>query len=276
MPLASTRQGEPAARRGVPWNVMSILEAQPSPTGDFAMELTIVSAGLACVIAAIAGGGLKTFHVEVPGIASLSRQILLGMFGVLLLVVGFWNPLGFAIGSEGLLATDQGAVPAADGLGADVDLRDNGGSESESDNGDSGGAEGHGSRDRAFDVALGVTIAPGMPAAGAGELEDIGAQDTYRFEGRAGGRISIVTEALDDDQHCRGTFSPYLDVFDPLGGDLDGAGRSSWLSGSTSCRAHAFDLPMDGTYELVVAGPLDATGVGTYQLRLVDLSGDRS
>lgn len=44
---------------------------------------------MAFVGAAIVGGGLVAFKVEIPLVDSLPRQILLGVFGTVLLVVGF-------------------------------------------------------------------------------------------------------------------------------------------------------------------------------------------
>ncbi|MFL5401413.1 MAG: hypothetical protein ACJ8BF_01175 [Gemmatimonadales bacterium] len=50
------------------------------------MKETILGAGLACLIAAVIGGGLKGFGLEVPIISSLRRQVALGILGVLLIV----------------------------------------------------------------------------------------------------------------------------------------------------------------------------------------------
>lgn len=51
------------------------------------METTLLTVGLVCVIAAIVGGGLRAFQIELPGIASVRRQALLGGFGILLIVL---------------------------------------------------------------------------------------------------------------------------------------------------------------------------------------------
>ena len=60
------------------------------------METTLVSAGLACVIAAVVGGGLKAFGIELPVLGSLARQLLLGGLGVILVLGGarpdWWKP----------------------------------------------------------------------------------------------------------------------------------------------------------------------------------------
>lgn len=50
------------------------------------MGATLLSAGIACIIAAIVGGGLKAFGIEIPALASGRRQAALGAFGGLLLV----------------------------------------------------------------------------------------------------------------------------------------------------------------------------------------------
>lgn len=52
------------------------------------MQSTLIVAGVVFVGAAIVGGGMVAFKVEVPLIDSLPRQVLLGAFGMTLLVVG--------------------------------------------------------------------------------------------------------------------------------------------------------------------------------------------
>src|SRR5262245_11061099 len=49
------------------------------------MATTILTTGLACIIAAIIGGGLKAFGIDIPIFESLKRQILLGGFGFFLM-----------------------------------------------------------------------------------------------------------------------------------------------------------------------------------------------
>lgn len=62
------------------------------------LETTLLTVGLVCVVAAIVGGGLRAFNIELPGIASVGRQALLGSFGILLIVLAlvgvsrFGNP----------------------------------------------------------------------------------------------------------------------------------------------------------------------------------------
>ncbi len=55
------------------------------------MEATLLTVGLACVVAAIVGGGLKAFNIELPGVASLGRQVLLGGFGLLLTTLALFG-----------------------------------------------------------------------------------------------------------------------------------------------------------------------------------------
>src|SRR5215467_12360940 len=52
------------------------------------MNNTFVVAGLASPLAAIVGGGLKAFGIEVPLLKSLFRQIVLGVVGIVLLAFG--------------------------------------------------------------------------------------------------------------------------------------------------------------------------------------------
>ena len=58
------------------------------------IEVTIVTAGIVCVIAAIIGGGLTARGFKVPVIGPGRRQVGLGTFGALLLVVGLLLELG--------------------------------------------------------------------------------------------------------------------------------------------------------------------------------------
>lgn len=55
------------------------------------METVLLSAGIACLIAAIVGGGLKAFGIEIPMLQSLARQLLLAALGVILVMVSFVN-----------------------------------------------------------------------------------------------------------------------------------------------------------------------------------------
>jgi hypothetical protein len=54
------------------------------------MQTTLLNVGLACIIGAIVGGGLKAFGVEIPVFSSLRRQAALGGLGVLLAGGGMW------------------------------------------------------------------------------------------------------------------------------------------------------------------------------------------
>ena len=49
------------------------------------LSTILVSAGIAFVAAAILGGGLRAFQIDIPLIAGRSRQVLLGVFGLLLI-----------------------------------------------------------------------------------------------------------------------------------------------------------------------------------------------
>jgi hypothetical protein len=56
----------------------------------------VLIAGIVCVIAAIVGGGLKAFGIEMPILKNSSRQLSLGAFGIVLLAIaltfGLHNP----------------------------------------------------------------------------------------------------------------------------------------------------------------------------------------
>jgi hypothetical protein len=56
------------------------------------METVLLTSGIACVIAAAAGGGLKAFNIEIPVLSSPRRQIGLAALGVALGVAAFLVP----------------------------------------------------------------------------------------------------------------------------------------------------------------------------------------
>jgi hypothetical protein len=55
------------------------------------MREKLVTTGLACIIAAVVGGGLKAFGLEIGVISSVSRQGLLASLGVALLIAGVYT-----------------------------------------------------------------------------------------------------------------------------------------------------------------------------------------
>jgi hypothetical protein len=52
------------------------------------MDNIFLISGLACLIAAVVGGGLKAFGIEVPVLASRGRQLALGVLGLIFLAIG--------------------------------------------------------------------------------------------------------------------------------------------------------------------------------------------
>jgi len=55
-----------------------------------AMTTTLLCAGLACIIAAVVGGRLKAYGIEVPVLQSVPRQVILGVFGMILVIISFF------------------------------------------------------------------------------------------------------------------------------------------------------------------------------------------
>ena len=53
------------------------------------MESTLLTAGLACIIAAVVGGGLKAFNIEIPVLRTWPRQIALFALGIVLCLIAF-------------------------------------------------------------------------------------------------------------------------------------------------------------------------------------------
>jgi len=84
------------------------------------MGTAILSAGLACVIAAVVGGGLKAFSIEVPQLSSRPRQVVLFILGVILIVVsmsvGSSNDAGTQTTSNAQPAQQAVAQP----IGSDI------------------------------------------------------------------------------------------------------------------------------------------------------------
>ncbi|HUY93918.1 MAG TPA: hypothetical protein VMU71_01425 [Terracidiphilus sp.] len=72
------------------------------------MSTAILSAGLACIIAAVVGGGLKAFDIEIPALKSLLRQVILGVLGVLLIFVSMHVNSGNSAAAQ----TSPSAPPA--------------------------------------------------------------------------------------------------------------------------------------------------------------------
>jgi hypothetical protein len=66
------------------------------------MRQAFLIAGLASVIAAVVGGGLKAFGIEIPVLSSRTRQTILGLLGVIL--------IGAAILNQGPSRSDQDCV----------------------------------------------------------------------------------------------------------------------------------------------------------------------
>lgn len=72
------------------------------------MQETLLAAGIACLIAAVIGGGLKAFGIEIPALESGARQVALGILGVILVVLATW-----VVGQDSSsVSTDQDSQPS--------------------------------------------------------------------------------------------------------------------------------------------------------------------
>ncbi len=78
------------------------------------MENTLLGAGIACLIAAVIGGGFKAFGVDIPLISSRPRQVLLGAVGLLMILgaVAMKHP-GMPGTSGGGVEPGRSPAPAA-------------------------------------------------------------------------------------------------------------------------------------------------------------------
>ena len=52
------------------------------------MNITLILIGVGCIIGAIAGGGVKLVQIELSPVSSLRRQLILGCFGLVLVLFG--------------------------------------------------------------------------------------------------------------------------------------------------------------------------------------------
>src|SRR2546421_10804278 len=77
------------------------------------MNTTLITAGIAFIAAAIVGGGLKAFGVEVPAFASIKRQLLLAVFGgVLILAALVKHPVSTSREAEAWNSNPAAPIPA--------------------------------------------------------------------------------------------------------------------------------------------------------------------
>lgn len=77
------------------------------------MHQTILVAGIACLIAAIVGGGLKAFQIEIPVVNSPVRQTILGSVGLAMIGVGLFQPFTLREGAGS--ASEEASPPSVDG-----------------------------------------------------------------------------------------------------------------------------------------------------------------
>lgn len=76
------------------------------------MHQTILVAGIACLIAAIVGGGLKAFQIEIPVVNSPVRQTILGGVGLAMIGVGLLQPFSVRSGAG---STSEDSPPVSSG-----------------------------------------------------------------------------------------------------------------------------------------------------------------
>lgn len=83
------------------------------------MATDLLTTGLACIIVAVVGGGLKAFGIELPALTSRSRQVLLGTLGVGLAGSGLWLGRAAAAADAGLTLSTWTLIKAVDDSGKD-------------------------------------------------------------------------------------------------------------------------------------------------------------
>lgn len=71
------------------------------------MNDTLVILGVICVIAAVVGGGLSALGVQLPPILSVRRQVVLGLVGIGLVILGKWGSQPFPVPAPTPTQTDS-------------------------------------------------------------------------------------------------------------------------------------------------------------------------
>ncbi len=98
-----------------------------------AVQQTIFITGLTCLIAAIVGGGLRAFGIEIPLLSSRARQLILGLLGLILITAGVmppnsWDVIirpngGKILQTDGVISVRCTASPHAIPAGGQVEIR---------------------------------------------------------------------------------------------------------------------------------------------------------
>lgn len=82
------------------------------------MHGLLVTVGVACIIAAVIGGGLKAFGIEFPALTSAARQVMLGVLGVCFIAIG--SDGGATAGAVNEASTTAMPVATTAEVGADT------------------------------------------------------------------------------------------------------------------------------------------------------------
>src|SRR5215467_7511710 len=79
------------------------------------MAQTLLVVGLACIVAAIVGGGLTAFQVQMPALTSRVRQVMLAALGLVLIGASFFlgRPSGVEAPQRAAAPPTSAAPPAA-------------------------------------------------------------------------------------------------------------------------------------------------------------------
>jgi hypothetical protein len=232
------------------------------------MEATLVLAGLGCLAAAIAGGGLKGFGLEVPVLQSHLRQLALGILGLALVAVGrspgLLAPTGPAVGPTAATAATAvlaGATAIRVTTAAPATSAPPGSARATP-----AGPPATLTAPAPAKAAVGVptALAPASPDANAitpgGPPVHVttgpGQEARLRFEGRAGQRVSVA-------QKGQTAACPWLVYLQGPDGQ-----RFTQLYGNCGFMDGTL-LPQDGAYALVVAA--DPTSRANVTLTLYDV-----
>jgi hypothetical protein len=79
------------------------------------METTLNLTGIACIVAAIVGGGFKAFGIEIPMISSSTRQIILAALGLILILIANEKNL------DSYISHESGSVPKLPELDSNIE-----------------------------------------------------------------------------------------------------------------------------------------------------------
>src|SRR5271154_689773 len=95
-----------------------------SSLGGLIMPQTLLYFGIFCLVAAIAGGGLKALGFQMGALNSTLRQIILGGLGIALMVSAEWSPIvGYLVPPKQVTVTQTLTLDAGASVNIPLSLK---------------------------------------------------------------------------------------------------------------------------------------------------------